>query len=70
MIREIKIESSELEEQWHRMNRWLSSGSSDVKTANSKVFARTPSAPDELTLRPVEASDDLCQRSCAVECNG
>jgi hypothetical protein len=53
------------------MNRRWSSGSSDgLVRANSKVLSRSSSTPDELTKRRCIASDELCQRPCAVEGNG
>jgi hypothetical protein len=40
-----------------------------LEEANSMVLARSPSAPDEPTVRRCIASDELCQRSCEVEGN-
>jgi hypothetical protein len=52
------------------MNRWWSSGSSDgLEEANRKVLAARSSAPDEPMVRRYIASEQLCQRSCAVEGN-
>jgi hypothetical protein len=50
------------------MNRRVRSGSSDGHLeANSKVLAVGSSAPDDPTVRRSIASEQLCQRSCAVE---
>jgi hypothetical protein len=37
--------------------------------ANCKVLVRSPSAPYEPTHRRCIASDELCQRLCAVDDN-
>jgi hypothetical protein len=50
------------------MNRRVRSGSYDGHVeANSKVLAVGSSAPDDPTVRRSIASEQLCQRSCAVE---
>jgi hypothetical protein len=52
----------------HQMNRWVSSGSSDGRMeATRDVLAVGSLAPDDLTERRNIASEQLCQRPCAVE---
>jgi hypothetical protein len=50
------------------MNRRVSNGSSDGRMeATREVLAVGSSAPDDPTVRRSIASEQLCQRSCAVE---
>jgi hypothetical protein len=52
----------------HRMNRWLCSGSSDGRVeATRDILATGSSALDNPTHHHSIASEQLCQRSCAVE---
>jgi hypothetical protein len=52
----------------HRMNRRVSSGSSDDRVeATRDVLAMGSSAPDDPTEHQSIASEQLCQRSCEVE---
>jgi hypothetical protein len=55
----------------HRMNRRWSSGSSDaLEGANSKVLARSSSAPDDPTHRRSITSEQLCQRISTAKWRG
>jgi hypothetical protein len=52
----------------HQMNRRVSSGSSDGRVdATRDVLAVGSSTLDDLTERQSIASEQLCQRSCAME---
>jgi hypothetical protein len=52
----------------HRMNRRVCSCSSDSRVeATREVFVEGISAPDDPTVRQSIASEQLGQRSCAVE---
>jgi hypothetical protein len=54
--------------QWHRMNRHVSSGSSDgLVEANSKVLAVGFSAPDDPTVRRSIASVQFYHRTSMAE---
>jgi hypothetical protein len=52
----------------HRMNRRVSSGSSNGRVeATREVLVAESSAPDDPTVHRSIASEQLCERSCAVE---